>query len=545
MTRRQRWIGMAACLGFFLLSRAPIIRCPFELNVDESQMAAQAMRYGQDLTPWRSVEGESNGPLDSWFLLAAHDLGMPFSYPTLHLLAALCLVGILLATHSAARRLAGDAAALVGLAAGAWWLAWAPVQEFEHYSSELVPCLLLSCSLSAVIRARQTPSGADWRLGLLGGALLGLAPWGKLQAAPLALALGVWAVGDGLFEKSAPAPVRWRYAAALAAGAILPGVLLLTWVVRAGAGEEFWRSYIVAGLVHTAPRSALEHLRYLRDLVFLQPGSPWFCDVALLAIGALCLRRPSTDQWSSRRPLLFALVLLGGGMYATLRPITQWAHYAIFCLPGLVLCVAVAARSLLQNPSDLRPIPFSFDVKGRVFGGEILLRLNRRASWAVLAIGLLPLPVLYFFHNNYFKDYDQAWHYRSSHVFDSQDFLAKAVHHYASQAKSLAVWGWKPSLYVDLGLPPSVRNAGYVYLRDGNPAQEFLRAAFMRDLEHSAPDEMVDVEDYIWRGQRHTPPEIFPALAAYLANHYRLAGQGKVARSDDYSMLINIYVRTR
>jgi len=201
------------------------------------------MRYGQDLTPWRSVEGESNGPLDSWFLLAAHDLGMPFSYPTLHLLAALCLVGILLATHSAARRLAGDAAALVGLAAGAWWLAWAPVQEFEHYSSELVPCLLLSCSLSAVIRARQTPSGADWRLGLLGGALLGLAPWGKLQAAPLALALGVWAVGDGLFEKSAPAPVRWRYAAALAAGAILPGVLLLTWVVRAGAGEEFWRPH--------------------------------------------------------------------------------------------------------------------------------------------------------------------------------------------------------------------------------------------------------------------------------------------------------------
>ncbi len=109
----------------------------------------------------------------------------------------------------------------------------------------------------------------------------------------------------------------------------------------------------------------------------------------------------------------------------------------------------------------------------------------------------------------------------------------------------MAVWGWKPSLYVDLGVVPSVRNAGYVYLRDGNPAQQFLRTAYMSDLEQSRPDAIVDVEDYIWRGARHTPPEIFPELAAYLAGHYRYMGQGKVARSDDYSMVINVYVRNR
>jgi hypothetical protein len=210
-------------------------------------------------------------------------------------------------------------------------------------------------------------------------------------------------------------------------------------------------------------------------------------------------------------------------MYATLRPITQWAHYALFCIPGLVLGVALAAQSLLRGASDPR----------------------RRAGWAMLALGLAPLPVGYFFHNNYFQDYDRAWHYETSHAFDTQDFLAKAVHHFAPEARSLAVWGWKPSLYVDLGLAPSVRNAGYVYLRDGNPAQEFLREAFMRDLEQSAPDAIVDVEDYIWRGERHTPPEIFPALAAYLAEHYHPWGQGKVARNDDYSMVINVYLRNR
>ena len=467
------------------------------------------------------MEGESNGPLDSWLILGAHELGLPYNYRTLHLLAAHCLLGILQATYTAARRLVGTPAAVTALAAGSWWLAWAPVQEFEHYASELVPCLLISCGLAAVVRARQTANGADWRFGLVGSMLLGLAPWGKLQCAPFALYLGIWVAGDGLLAGSVPISIRRRYLAALIAGAIVPSLLLLAWVVSAGAGPEFWHSYIIAGLVHTAPRSWLEHLQYLRDLVFLQPSSPWFCDVALLAAGALCLRRPSNDPPPGRRPLLLALIVLGGGMYVTLRPITQWAHYAIFCLPGLVLAAALAAHRLLRAPSDPR----------------------RPFAWAVLAIGLAPVPVAYFFHNNYLRDYDRAWHYETSHAFDSQDFLAKAVRYYAPQAKSLAVWGWKPSLYVDLGLPPAVRNAGYVYLRDGNPAQEFLRAAFMRDLEQSAPDAMVDVEDYIWRGQRHTPPEIFPALADYLARRYHPQGQAGWTRSNDYSMVINVYLR--
>ena len=522
VTYWRKTAGVWACLGLLLLSRLPIIRCPFELNVDESQMAAQAMRYGQDLTPWRSVEGESNGPLDSWLILGAHEVGLPYSYRTLHFLAALSLAGILLATYAAARRLTGGPAALIGLGAGAWWLAWAPVQEFEHYASELVPCLLLSCALAAVIRARQAPGGADWRLGLLGGALVGLAPWGKLQCAPFALALGLWTVADGLLAPALSRAVRWRYAAAVTAGAILPALLFLGWIASAGAAQEFWRSYIVAGLAHTAARSPLDHLRYLRDLLFLQPSSPWFLSAGLLAAGAFCLRSAGAAKGNRRAALLAGLVL-AGGMYATLRPITQWAHYALFCLPGLVLCAAVAARSLLRSEGDPR----------------------KQVGWAILAFSVLPLPVGYFVHQDYFRDYDQAWHYETSHAFDTEDFLAKAVHHYAPDAQSLAVWGWKPSLYVDLGLPPAVRNAGYVYLRDGNPAQEFLRAAFMRDLEASAPDVIVDVEDYIWHGERHTPPEIFPALAAYLAEHYHPRGQGKVARSDDYSMVINVYLRNR
>ncbi len=522
LTHRRISPWVWACLGFFLLSRAPIIWCPNELNVDESQMAAQAMRYAHDLTPWRSVEGESNGPLDSWLLLAVHDLGLPYGYRTLHGTAALLLAAILLLTYHAGRRLAGDAAALIGLAAGCWWLAWAPVQDFEHYASELGPCLLLSGAVALLVSATREPGRLSVRRAFGAGLLLGLMPWGKLQAAPVALALGGWALVDAFAFTSVRLPGRGRYAAALLAGAIGPSVLLLGWVIRAGAGEEMWRAYVIAGLAHTAPRTWLEHLRYIRDLAFLQPASPWFCGTALLAVSALWLHRKADGAVAGRTLGLVAVLLLAGA-YATLRPITQWAHYALFCLGALVLGSSVAARSLLAARQ----------------------RLRRRAGAAVLVIGLVPLPVAYFVRDNDLRDYLRTWHYESSHSFDGQAFLAHAVRYYAPQTKSLAVWGWKPSLYVDLGVAPAVRNAGFVYLHDGNPAQEFLREGFMRDLQQSAPDTIVDVEDYIWRGQRRTGPETFPALARLLAEHYRPAGQGRAEYTADYSLIINVYVRER
>jgi hypothetical protein len=511
--RRSPWVW--GSLLFLLLSRVPAILCPFELDRDESQMAAQAMRYAQDLTPWRSVEGETNGPLDSWLLLAAHDLGMPLKYPWLHLLAALLLAAILLATYTALRRLAGEIPAQIGLVAGAWWLAWAPVQEFVHYSSELVPGLLLSLAVAVIARARQAESGPDWRRGLAAGILLGLAPWGKLQAGPVGLALGVWAVADGWFGNPAPAPIRRRYAAALLAGALLPAVLFLSWLVAAGAADEFWRVYIISGLYHGRARPWAVHLQNLEDLLCWRANSPWLWDSALLAVGALWLRRrspakpvPSSIRW-------LALLWLAAGIYVALRPITQWTHYAIFFLPPLMACAAILAPVLLGG----RP----------------------RLGWTILALGVLPLPVANFLTYHYYVAAQAMASSRSA--FAGEILLAQAVRHFVPEPKSLAVWGWKPSLYVDLGLPPATRNAVCAFLIDDNPNRDFLRAAYMRDLEKSQPEVIVDVEDYVYRGRRQSASESFPALAAYLSQNYVLAGSTAAPRTADYSLVIAIYTR--
>jgi hypothetical protein len=505
--------------------------CPFEINLDEGQMAAQAMRYAQDLTPWRSVEGETNGPLDSWLLLAAHDLGMPLDYRALHVLAALCLAAILLATYIAGRRLVGQTAALVGLAAGSWWMAWALAPDFLHYSSELVPVLLMSVALAVIARARQAAGGPGWRLGFVAGALLGLAPWAKLQSGPVALALGLWAMADGLLTDSALRTVRRRYAASLLAGAILPGAILLAWVVVAGAGEEFWRVYIINGLNNGHSQSWGLELKYLGGILVWYDNYPWIWDTALLAVGALWLHRRAGGPSAPQRIRWLAYLWLGIGLAVALRPITQRTHYAIFILPPLVLCAAVAAHGLVGQDESGSGVDSARS------------EARRRRGWLIVALAVLPLPVAHFFRYRYNVVAETIIFAEKDHIFDGEIFLAKAVRHFVPDPKSLAVWGWKPSLYVDLGLPPATRNAIYAFLTDGNPSQEFLRAAYMRDLEASRPNVIVDVEDWVYHGKRRTAPEIFPALASYLSKNYGVAGTAEVTETADYSMVMIIYAR--
>ncbi len=515
---------MWGCLGFFLLSRLPAMLCPFQLNVDEGQMLAQAMRYQHHLTPWRAVDGETGGPLLSWVILLGHEVGLPFNFRALHFLAAVCLAGTLLATFAAAREMVGETAALVAFGAGAWWLGLAQDEDFIHYSSELVPCLLISGALAALVAARRPDRGSG-RL-LLAGLLLGLVPWAKLQAVPEALALGLWAMAEVGVDGSVPGPRRLRQAAFLLFGALLPSAIILTWVARAGAWDQFYRSYLVANLSRAETKSWVTYAANSLHLLFHQLGSPWFQDAALLAIVAFCLRGRAAWRALPKRAAGLAAWLLAAALLAILSTITQYPHYQQLCLVPLLLAVACCAQVLVGD----RSAPEG---------------LRLRSGWAILALGLLPLPAVYFWRNDGLHNVRETWHSQQSRAFDEQRMVTSTIRQFAGQARSLAIWGWVPYVYVDLGLPPTTRNAGYASMNDGNPSQAFLREAFLRDLRAAAPDMIVDTEEYVFRGVRRTPPSSFPGLAAYLDENYQLVGRGTAMRGQDFSLLVDVYQRRR
>src|SRR5262249_48456678 len=62
--------------------RLPSVLWTAELNPDESQMIAQAMRFLVHPVPWRDVDGITGGPLDSLLLSVPMLLGAPATWLT-------------------------------------------------------------------------------------------------------------------------------------------------------------------------------------------------------------------------------------------------------------------------------------------------------------------------------------------------------------------------------------------------------------------------------------------------------------------------------
>ena len=67
---------------------------PAELNVDESQMLSQGMKFLVDPMPWRSVDGATSGPLNSYIISLLLLVGISPGYLFVHWLATALVTAV-------------------------------------------------------------------------------------------------------------------------------------------------------------------------------------------------------------------------------------------------------------------------------------------------------------------------------------------------------------------------------------------------------------------------------------------------------------------
>lgn len=460
-----------AILAVLFLVRLPTFIHARELNMDESQMLSQAMKFLLDAVPWRSVDGTSSGPLNSFFLSGFLWLGIPPGYVFLHVLATAMASLLVVTAFLSIRTLATRRAAAWGVAPMTLCVGFSGNPAFLHYSSELLPALLLALACYFLLRwfvgAQKYPEKSRSICLFFIGASLGSAPWCKLQSAPLSLTLAVAAtIAIFVYRKNS---LRWAELLFLCIGLALPSILMVMVVLRAGVWNDFWTSYVLANLAYAGPftwaRFSRHILLTLRSIEILPLTS--VCAFALLLAGYFAYRKPRRVRPGQHQAVIVFFALFSAVSLASVaRPAYFFPHYILFLLFPLSCLAAILISwefpHLGENLRSLLSTAAKLALAAIVFLFSLPLVLT--------ALDTAPLQP------------------------DPNEQIAAAVLSLkaSTHASGMAIWGWMPGVYVDTGIPPATRDAIGHFVISKSPLQGYFRARFLKDLRNSSPDLFVD-----------------------------------------------------
>jgi hypothetical protein len=218
----------------------------------------------------------------------------------------------------------------------------------------------------------------------------------------------------------------------------------------------------------------------------------------LLIVGLLAVRRLSP---ADRKPVAFALCLLGAAYYAMLAPGRPYPHYLLLLTMPLALAAGLIFGHLLRLGET-----------GRLFRTGLVALLVIAGVGGQIAERTLAHPDLL----------------RLVPGPATRAEIVARLDQLKRPGDSLAVWGWRPELYVETQLPQGVRDAHTERQMTENPQRAYFRARYLADLETNRPAFFVDAVGrggFLYRDRAASGLESFAALDQYVVGHYQLIGE--------------------
>ena len=491
----------------FLAWRWPTWFAGPQPNPDEAHMIAGAITLRDYPVFWRDVDGTTHGPLNDYALLPATAAGLPLDLVGARFTGSLLAAGALLAVWLTTRRWLDDASSRLALLPALVFWGGTSFWDFFQYSSELVPLFLIA--VGGTLGTVALKSGSPlWRRAALAGAAaaLGLVPYAKLQAIPLAAAVG-FILLCATFGWPNPKSTRARYVETgwLVAGALVPTLLLLVTLAGSGLLAEFFQAYIRSNLLYAESRhlswggQLLDWNRYLAAA----PGSASFFQgylwAALLLLVPALFRGGRPAFWTT---LGWAVAI--ASFLTVLAPGRTYLHYLHFLVPGAAFLLACSLSAAQQNLAPISPW------------------LARAALLVGLLVALGP---------------QLAFRHREDHPFLRSHVAWRATPPSSLVARlkmeslprdRLTIWGWRPMLHVETGLPQGTRDGQTQRMIEPGPMAEYYRNRFMGDFQRNRPRWFVDAVgpgNFAYEDRRSQDHRTFRALALVVRDDYELLGE--------------------
>lgn len=506
---------LGAAIVLLGLLRLPTLVYNREINPDESQMITQGRTLAIDPVYFRSVDGTTIGPLDSYALIIPTWFGFSFDYMAARFLGLFLIAGSLWFLFLTARLWFGKTSARLALLLTIFALGLTQNGDLLSYCSELVPLFLLSAGTWLFARVENGTNTA-YGLVFLTGLLIGATPLGKLQGAPLAAVLGLF-VFISLLTQQATLRTKLYQVGLLGVGVAIFPLAFIGMAWANGLYEDFWLFYIEGNLRYGGNTDHWQNVLGFGSHLAKGDEFGWLIVLAmllgLLAIvrfGTLRQRPLLTDRWMIR--LGFVGLSLLAGFYAVTRTGTEFVHYFFLLLGPLFLFIALCGTILqLPKPKGIyKLIPWLI---GMVFLGAIV----GKSSW------------------NYFQHIPLNFYPTDDQVgFETpQPPLVQQIRKYASENEPLVVWGWRCDYYVSAAMSQGTaenHSERCVFTSSMTP---IYQKRYLNDFIRNRPPVFVDAvgsQNY-WLTDRKTQGfEIIKPLAVFVQANYQYMGVYNDAR---------------
>jgi hypothetical protein len=445
----------------------------------------------------------SSGPLVLLPLTVPGLLGFPVDYAAGRAVGLLLSWGVVVFAYLSLRHVHGDRLARQLNLPLACFMVLLSFWDFTAYVSEWLPLFLCAAATWLCLTAFQLDGAVRSRWRLAGaGVVLGILPFSKFQALPLGAAIGLVAVLLALFQ---PRLVRHHLGRDLLAllGSAAAGFLVFAcWVWSSGNAGQFYQSYVQYNLFYAQSRdvpwsASINEMGYLAGFSW---GFSSFAGglVLLLVPGLFALRGLPRGAW---RQLILGGSLLAAAAYAVTAPGRAYPHYLLFLTLPLALSVGLLFGHLLAPDRVRRPLHlglcFLFILAGA--GGQIAERFFANQSLTRL------MP-------------DAG----------TRAGMVALIDRLKQPGDALAVWGWRPELYVESQLAQAVREAHTERQMMKSPLQAYFRTRFLADVEATQPAFFVDAvgsKGFLYQDRAVNGLETFAGLNDYIGRHYQLVGE--------------------
>jgi hypothetical protein len=512
---------LVASFGILLL-RLPSI-CAFELSVDESEWITGAATLLNDGRFWSSVNGMTSGPLNVFPLCLIKISGFTLNYANVRLFVLLfCVIPTVIFVFKSLQIIYNDKIAKIITLPLFVFFSISEHEDILAYNSEHIPMLLAASIFYFFVKTQYTQPGKgtlakNFFYFFLCGFIIGLMPYSKLQASPIAFSLFIGIILVNILSKE-KSLVKNTF---LLAGVILPGLFLLSYLLLFNLTTEFWNYYVVNNFdygsqgLYTSSATWLEIQKNniavsWHEKIFLLPRLIvlskdtilFFGSLIIISVFGICfsLYKHKSIKSKNNIAILFLFSNILFGYYAVIKPGNYFLHYMILLVVPAILFTGYLLGNVLEAYPQHR--------------NKILSYLK----YYLLIAVIIPVFVFAFDGNCYIKDY--LGNYRHKDL----SRIAASLKKYSQPGDRMAVWGYLHSIYIEAELIQGTREPNSYLQITENSLRDYFTAKYCEDIITNKPAIFVDVvgnSSYFYYDgiQRH---ENFPAIKEVIDNHYEL-----------------------